>query len=200
MLSLLGETVTLQIGGAVATYDPCFLAPSEATALFDELVEITPWESHTLSIYGRDVPVPRLTCWYGDAGTRYSYSGIANDPQSWTPALARLRNALGERAGSPFNSVLLNYYRDGRDSVAWHADDEPELGRDPVIASVSVGAPRTFWFRENATRRQHSLLLDHGSLLLMGAGLQRACKHAVLKEPGCGPRINLTFRHVGKGR
>lgn len=181
---------------AALDYTGDFLPPPEAEALFVCLRDAVPWQQHELRFGQRVVAVPRLTCWYGDAGAAYTYSGIANEPLPWTPALAHVRDRLEQRVGVRFNSVLLNYYRDGKDSVAWHADDEPELGPDPVIASVSLGASRTFWVRERATKKKYSLSLDPGSLLVMGQGVQRTYEHAVLKEPGSAPRINLTFRRV----
>jgi alkylated DNA repair dioxygenase AlkB len=183
-------------------YIPGFLGAAEADALLDALEIGIRWQQPALRFGGVAVPMPRQTAWIADPGLAYRYSGIDNAPASWTPELAALRDRLNglvppERA---FNSVLLNRYRDGRDSVSWHADDEPELGSDPVIASVSLGTARTFWLRDNATGRRSSLLLEHSSLLLMRSGLQRTHQHAVLKERVSGVRINLTFRRIIRAR
>ena len=149
-------------------------------------------------IFGKVTPLPRLTAWYGDEGAGYEYSGIRNEPLEWTAELARLRDEAGEAAGVSFNSVLLNLYRDGSDSVSWHSDDEPELGQDPTIASVSLGATRRFKLRHKATRETVVRDLEDGSLLLMSGNSQRLWEHCITKtRRPVGKRINLTFRVVG---
>ena len=136
---------------------------------------------------------PRLTAWYGDEGKTYVYSGIRNHPLPWTPLLLALKAKAEGFAESAFNSVLLNYYRDGGDSVGWHADNEPELGGRPVIASLSLGATRTFELRRRTTGKVAKLPLTSGSILVMRGTTQHNWVHRVPKEPGSASRINLTF-------
>lgn len=143
------------------------------------------------------MPAPRLEAWYGDAGASYSYSGLAHEPLPWTPELQRLRERVEVAAGTTFNSVLANLYRDGNDSNGWHADDESELGEQPVIASLSLGAARRFLLRHRASVERVEVVLEAGSLLLMRGKTQQCWKHSVPKQRTVhAPRINLTFRRV----
>jgi alkylated DNA repair dioxygenase AlkB len=188
----------LPLGGTLA-YDPSWLSPPEADALLGTLRADVPWTQGTITLFGRDLPEPRLTAWFGDAD--YTYSGRTVRASPWPPPLAALRARVERAAGTPFNAVLLNRYRDGRDSMGMHSDDEPELGPEPVIASVSLGAPRRFVLapKKKAGRREgsHAIELAHGSLLVMGAPCQAMYRHGVPKAPpGAGERINLTFRRV----
>ena len=174
-----------------------FLTAPEAATLFQSLRSELDWQEEALVIAGRQVMVPRLVCWYGDPGARYRYSGVSHEPLPWTPALTRLRTAVEQRSGSRFNSVLGNLYRSGQDSMGWHADKEKELGPNPVIASLSLGATRRFLLRHNRTREQIELGLTDGSLLIMGGRLQHDWRHCVPKAPrGAEARINLTFRLI----
>jgi alkylated DNA repair dioxygenase AlkB len=181
---------------------PYFLTPLESAALLQALLTETPWRQLEMQMYGRRVKTPRLTCWYGDAGAVYTYSGIRNEPLPWTPSLSSLREGVQRASGAAFNSVLLNLYRDGRDSMSWHSDDEPELGANPIIASVSLGAQRRFDFRrarveKGARRETRSIELTDGSLLLMSGNTQGDWQHSVPKAARVnGRRINLTFRRV----
>lgn len=138
-----------------------------------------------------------FSCWIGDEGTAYKYSGALFEPHAWTPSLAALRDELAARFELRSNSVLANLYRDGHDSMGWHSDDEPELGREPVIASLSFGAVRRFRFRSRETKRV-SLALDlaSGSLLVMRGATQRLYHHDLPKTARAGARINLTFRTI----
>lgn len=156
------------------------------------------WRQERIRVYGREHAVPRLTAWYGDRGATYTYSGIRHEPQPWSPTLVAMRERIEAAAGARFNSVLLNRYRTGADSNGWHADDEPELGPAPVIASVSLGAARRFALRRRGeTRRLVTLVLEHGSLLIMSGRSQQEYQHTVPKEARvAGERINLTFRLV----
>jgi alkylated DNA repair dioxygenase AlkB len=174
---------------------------AEADALLAALGSEIPWQRHRLKLFGREVDAPRLSCWIGDADASYVYSRVRFDPLPWTPTVARLRDDLAARVGVRFNSVLANLYRDGRDSVGWHSDDEPELGATPVIASLSFGATRTFRLRSRATREAAlSLDLVHGSLLVMAGDTQRLYQHALPKRAGVTrARINLTFRCIDTG-
>lgn len=179
------------------TLDPAFLARPAADALLAALFDSVAWEQHRITLFGKSVPVPRLTAWYGDAGASYRYSGLTVEPRPWTAELLALKRAVDAAAGSTFNSVLLNLYRDQNDSVAWHADDEPELGTNPLIASVSLGEVRRFQLRHNATKEVRTLVLPHGSLLVMAGATQHTWKHRVPKETSPrGPRVNLTFRVI----
>lgn len=175
-----------------------FFNPTESAVLFQELSDKIAWTQQRINVPGGPVPLPRLTAWYGDAGKGYSYSGITSQPERWIPVLLTIKARVEVIAGVQFNSVLLNYYRNEQDSVSWHSDDEPELGTNPVIASVSFGATRTFQFKhkEKAELRQKIELTD-GSLLLMRGTTQHFWRHQIPKtKTPCGPRINLTFRII----
>jgi alkylated DNA repair dioxygenase AlkB len=171
----------------------------EASELFRALRDGIDWQREEVVIFGQRRPVPRLVAWHGDPGARYCYSGTHHEPLPWTPALEQVRGRVQALAGCEFNAVLLNLYRDGRDGMGWHADDEPELGPEPVIASVSLGAVRRFCLRHRRHRAPRlDLSLPHGSLLLMSGPTQRNWVHAVPKTAvPVGERINLTFRRVG---
>lgn len=176
-----------------ADHVPGWLDRDEADQLLAHLAASKPWEQQELRRYGRTVPVPRLTCWVGDAA--YTYSGISNSPHPWTPELADLRDRLEATTGASYNSVLCNLYRDGRDAVGWHSDDEPELGPRPVIASISLGATRTFKLRHQATRDVVDFELGHGDVLVMREESQSDWRHSVPRRARVTePRINLTFR------
>jgi alkylated DNA repair dioxygenase AlkB len=192
------QCLDLGLADGEARLWPMAFAPAEAARLFDELRADIRWQQEEIMMFGRRRRVPRLVAWHGDAGASYRYSGTDHDPEPWTPALERVRARVHELTGAEFNAVLLNLYRDGRDGMGWHADDEPELGRNPVIASVSLGAPRRFCLRH---RRRKDLKLDldlpHGSLLVMAGPTQHHWLHALPKtRRQVGERINLTFRRV----
>jgi alkylated DNA repair dioxygenase AlkB len=200
----------LPIAGADVGFAAGWLPADEADALFAALTLQVPWEVHRIRMFGRLVDSPRLSCWIGDAEATYVYSGTRFAPRPWPPALRPLRERLAREAGVDFNSVLANLYRDGRDAMGWHADDEPELGPQPVIASVSLGAPRRFVFRRRPLRGakpraaepgKHPLDLPHGSLLLMAGDTQANWQHALPRTAkAVGPRINLTFRRIDARR
>jgi alkylated DNA repair dioxygenase AlkB len=164
-----------------------------------ELIESTPWRQEAVTIYGKKRMQPRLIAWYGDVEQRYSYSGISMEPLPWTDTLNQLRAVVQDVTHERFNSVLLNYYRDHQDSMGFHSDDEKELGPRPVIASVSLGATRTFVLKHKSRRELSParLELPSGSLLLMRGLTQKNWKHGNDKQSRpCGPRINLTFRQI----
>ncbi|MEZ5990345.1 MAG: alpha-ketoglutarate-dependent dioxygenase AlkB [Planctomycetota bacterium] len=174
-------------------------AGADADAWLAGLLAGLPWTQDRVEMFGRSLVVPRLSAWFGEPGAEYSYSGIAMRLRPWTPLLAGIRAVVEDAAGHGFNSVLANLYRDGRDSVSWHADDEPELGREPVIASLSLGASRRFRLKHKHRKdlRRIDLDLHHGDLLLMEGATQREWLHAVPKRRAAlGPRVNLTFRWV----
>ena len=178
--------------------DRDWLPRAEAAALFADLLARLPWEVHRIRMFGRMVDSPRLSCWIGDAGAVYRYSGARFAPQPWVPALQAMRGRLQRTLDTPFNSVLANLYRDGADAMGWHRDDEKELGDTPCIASVSLGATRRFVLRHvGDPARRVSLELEAGSLLVMAGATQRNYRHALPRTARpVGARINLTFRHV----
>ncbi len=158
------------------------------------------WRQDFLNMYGREVALPRLTAWHGDPDRCYTYSGLTLWPQPWNTVLAWLRDRLRDHTGIRFNSVLLNWYRGGNDHMSWHADDEPELGHNPTIASVNFGISRRFILRRNDDR-QHKIEfpLGHGSLLVMSGATQHHWQHSVPRQKRVrGSRINLTFRVIHK--
>lgn len=191
----------LPLPDADVHYAPAWLAPDEADALLQRLLDEIPWERHRLRMFGREVDAPRLSCWIGDPGTTYVYSRSRFEPGPWTPSLLSLRERLELACEARFNSVLANLYRHGEDSMGWHSDDEPELGSQPVIASLSLGTERRFRFRRKVPRGTSAppvgLTLSHGSLLCMAGDTQRCYQHDLPKSTGIiGPRINLTFRLI----
>lgn len=174
------------------------LDPSLADAAFEALRASVPWRQERLVMFGREIDVPRLEAWIADPGLSYTYSGVRHEPQSWTPELLDMRGIVGALAHESFNSVLCNLYRDGSDGVDWHADDERELGDEPVIGSVSLGASRRFDLRrvdDHSVRA--SVELHHGDVVIMRGTTQALWRHRVprTKRP-VGERINLTFRRV----
>lgn len=163
--------------------------------LFARLRAELPWEQHDITLFGRTVPTPRLTAWIGD--NAYTYSGVTNQPSAWPADLAAVRDRLAETLGLELNSCLANLYRDGSDSMGYHSDDEPELGPRPVIASLSLGARRTFTLRHRVSRQRWSWSLGAGDLLVMRGESQSDYAHAVPKTTrAVGPRMNLTFRFL----
>lgn len=185
----------------VRLWRPAF-QPAEADDLLALLRTRIDWQQEEIVIFGERRRVPRLVAWHGDPGTAYTYSGTVHEPLPWTPELQQIRHRVEELTAHRYNSVLLNLYRDGRDGMGWHADDEPELGREPVIASVSLGTTRRFKLRQRRSRIAASTLdLAHGDLLLMAGQTQHAYVHAVPKTARpVGVRINLTFRWVHPDR
>jgi alkylated DNA repair dioxygenase AlkB len=195
-----GGPLVLELGGQLWLY-PNWLAPPEADELFRQLRQGVPWSQGTLHQFGREVLEPRLSAWFGDAD--YTYSGRTLRSAPLPPPLASLCTRVERAAGTTLNAVLVNLYRDGRDSMGMHSDDEPELGANPVVASVSLGETRRFVLEpKKKSARAHDtsrreLLLGHGALLVMSGGCQHHYRHGVPKEERCqGERINLTFRRV----
>ncbi|MDX3933063.1 MAG: alpha-ketoglutarate-dependent dioxygenase AlkB [Stenotrophomonas sp.] len=175
-----------------------WLPRAQAGALQAALLREIPWEVHRIRMFGRLVDSPRLSCWMGDADARYRYSGADFLPHPWADVLLPIRERLQEELGKRFNSVLLNRYRSGTDSMGWHSDDEPELGSQPVIASLSLGAPRRFLLRRrDDDALKATCLLGHGDLLVMAGTTQIHYQHALPKSARVhGERINLTFRLI----
>ena len=192
----INEVIT--IDGYVSLYENLFDL-EESQNLFLELLNNITWQQENIKRFGRSIPLPRLTAWYGDASKSYTYSGITMNPLIWTPPLLRIKNKIEKITKHRFNSVLLNQYRHGKDSVAWHSDDEPELGKEPIIASVSFGATRQFMLKHKfkAEKEPITLNLNSGSLLLMKGKTQECWLHQVPKTGNeVAPRINLTFRTI----
>lgn len=192
---------SLSLPGADLRLWPRWLGRQEAEGLLAELLASVPWEVHRIRIFGREVDSPRLSCWVGDPDATYVYSRTRFEPHPWTDTLASLRRRAERACGTRFNSVLANLYRDGRDAMGWHSDDEPELGLRPVIASVSLGAERRFCLRprekSGVKREVRGIELPHGSLLCMAGETQRHYQHALPRTSAAvGPRINLTFRWI----
>lgn len=190
--------VPVALPGADTRIDPDWLPAVEAEVLFTTLRREIPWEVHRIRLFGRLVDSPRLSCWIGDPGTAYAYSGTRFEPQPWPTALLPVRARLSHETGVDFNSVLANCYRDGRDYMGWHSDNERALGPRPVIASLSLGQPRRFVFRQRAASGgKHDVLLSNGALLLMAGDTQALYQHALpATAKPVAARINLTFRRI----
>jgi alkylated DNA repair dioxygenase AlkB len=182
----------------VALY-PSFFSETESIHFLQHLLTQTKWRHDRVKFYGKEINLPRLTAWFGDLGKSYTYSKIEMDSLPWTPQLLEIKNRVEAATIIPFNCVLLNLYRDGNDGVAWHADDEPELGNEPTIASVSFGQTRKFQLRHrfNKEIEKVEIPLTDGSLLLMKGKTQQFWQHQIPKtSKPVGLRINLTFRII----
>lgn len=178
-------------------YFPSFLAAQDAKSLLDTLWTELLWRQQKIRLFGKEVMQPRLICWQSDPGVNYSYSGLDLFHSPWHPKLNALRSKMHSELGLVFNSVLVNAYRNGQDSMGWHSDDEPELGNAPTIASISLGAERMFRVRGKRARRSVGLTLENGSLLLMSGEFQARNQHSVPKSKKVRDlRINLTFRQI----
>lgn len=178
-------------------YYPNFIPYGDSLNLAEALYQTLEWRQDKIAMYGKEIDIPRLQAWYGDDSMDYSYSGIFLKANCWVSLLAELKQRIESFTQSNFNSVLANCYRDQHDSVGWHSDDEPELGVDPVIASLSFGVTRTFHLKHKVTGEKFKLPLQSGSLLLMSGKTQQYWQHALLKSKQQMPkRINLTFRKI----
>jgi alkylated DNA repair dioxygenase AlkB len=179
-------------------YTPGVFSPAESGNFLKGLIGHTPWKQEIVQMYGKAVKTPRLTAWYGYQNKSYEFSGNKYNPLPWTKELLAIKIRVEQIAEMQFNSVLLNYYRDGNDSVAWHSDDEYELGFKPTIASVSFGQERRFDVRQKADhKRKYSVILENGSVLLMKGDLQSLWHHRIAKSTQpMKPRVNLTFRII----
>ncbi len=189
----------IQLPGAELLFLPALFEQQEADALLVDLTHNIAWQQESISLYGQQHLLPRLTAWYGDEGSRYQYSAVNLHALPWTPTLLSIKQRMEAHSGGvQFNSVLLNLYRNGSDGVAWHSDNEAELGSNPIIASVSFGQERPFQLRHNQDKNlKYSLPLPHGSLLIMRGETQRNWLHQIPKSTKkMAPRINLTFRVV----
>ena len=194
----LSKTGRIELPDASLVFDPNFLPREEADRLFTVLQEETPWRHDEIRIFGKTYLQPRLTALYGNNGNSYSYSGITMEPLPFTPVLRALKAMVEHSCGHEFTTCLLNLYRNGNDSNGWHADNEKELGTNPAIASVSLGAVRWFHLKHRWDKaHSYKMALEPGSLLLMGGSMQHHWVHQVPKtRREVGPRINLTFRKI----
>lgn len=192
------EPIVFNLPNAEIIYFPAFLSKEEADSLFQILLENTPWQQDEITVYGKKHLQPRLTALYGNEGKPYSYSNIKMQPHNWSLTLQKIKSLVENICETNFTTVLLNYYRNGNDSNGWHADNEKELGTNPIIASLSFGAKRVFQLKHNTIAdAKKSIVLEHGSLLLMKGSTQHFWKHQIPKTAKpIGNRINLTFRSI----
>jgi alkylated DNA repair dioxygenase AlkB len=200
-LNIFGEALPpVALPADLMEYHTSILDAKESIELMETFINTVPWEQKTVTMYGKPIVTPRLMAWYGDTGKDYAFSGTKYNPIPWTNELLKIKTVTEKLAGITFNSVLLNYYRDGNDSVAWHSDDEYELGIKPVIASVSLGQVRRFDVRHKTDRQnKYSIELENGSLLLMKGDMQHNWEHRIAKSARpLRERVNLTFRVINK--
>jgi len=192
------EPEKISLPDADLLFWPQFFSNDDAQRWFADLTANVQWEAKRIMMYGREVAVPRLSAWYADPSKDYTYSGNLHTALQWTPELLILKQMVEQRTGERFNSVLCNLYRDGQDSVAWHSDDEPELGHEPAIASLSFGETRIFHLRRADDHKQKfDIELPSGSCLLMRGRTQQAWQHQIAKSSRpLHARINLTFRWI----
>lgn len=192
------EPIVFDVPDASIIYYPNFFSTEEATIFFDTLQKEIPWQQDDIKVYGKVYPQPRLTALFGNEGKSYSYSNITMHPHKWSPLLMSIKEKVEKTTEAIYSTVLLNYYRDGKDSNGWHADNEKELGTNPIIASLSFGAERMFQLKHNAIPNQKiNIPLAHGSLLVMKGTTQHFWKHQIPKTTKpIGSRINLTFRII----
>lgn len=188
----MSQTITMA-DGATLLFEETFLRPEEASCLFSQLRDAIEWKQEV----GHGRPFPRLTAWFADPGLVYRYSGVTHQGIGWTPELRDIKHQIEQFSGAGFNSLLINLYRGGQDSIGYHADDEPELGANPVVASLSLGATRDFVLKHKKTGEKQTFGLTNGCLLVMGGTCQNVYLHAVPKtKRQVGARINLTFRKL----
>lgn len=189
----------VHIQDANVSYIRQFELAQSPELIMQELISTVPWRAENVVVWGKAYPQPRLIAWYGDPERSYTYSGIRLQPLPWTSLLLEIKSRVEAISGSEFNSVLLNYYRDNRDSMGFHSDDEPELGLHPTIASISLGQERSLIFKHKTAQslKRIRLPLGSGSLLIMSGETQRYWLHGIEKErKQCGPRVNLTLRRI----
>ncbi|MES2748698.1 MAG: alpha-ketoglutarate-dependent dioxygenase AlkB [Bacteroidota bacterium] len=192
------EKITFDLPNASLVYFPHLFDVEKANLLFEKLYKEIPWQQDNITVFGKNHLQPRLTALFGNEGKPYSYSNIIMQPHAWNPILTYIKEEVEAHCNETFTTVLLNLYRDGRDSNGWHADNEKELGHNPTIASVSFGAERPFHLQHNLIKEsKQKIILEHGSLLLMKGETQHFWKHQIPKTAKpISPRINLTFRTI----
>ncbi len=194
-----GNGLQIDMPGAQLLHYPAFLLSAQADFYYRILLEQIEWREEQVFVWGKWHKQPRLIAWYGDADAKYTYSGRTLAPAPWTAMLGELRGLVQTKGDALYNSVLLNQYRDQNDSMGWHSDNEPELGVEPTIASLSLGDSRDFLFKHRSEKSLgiRRITLTHGSLLVMSGATQKNWLHAVEKErKPCAARINLTFRYI----
>ena len=188
---------TIKIQNGEYIYVANYFSKENSDLYFNALLDKIDWKQESMNMYGKTINFPRLTAWYGDNDKPYTFSGITLSPKKWTESLLDIKQQIEPKAQANFNSVLLNLYRNGEDSISWHTDAEKELGLNPVIASVNFGATRKFQLRHMNTNEKIELILTHGSLLVMKGELQHFWQHQVPKtKQAVKERINLTFRVI----
>lgn len=189
--------VKISMPDSDVVYFRSLFSPSEADSLFAHLQQQVTWQQEKIKLYGQTHDLPRLTAWYGDPAKTYIYSGITVHSLEWIAPLLEIKRRIESVSDWSFNSALLNRYRNGSDSVSWHADDERELGQDPVIGSVSFGEARPFQMKHKSLDEKRKIILQHGSYLLMKGSTQHYWLHQIPKSKrALGERINLTFRKI----
>ena len=194
---LTAQSATLELDDACLDFQSGFYSQHESLDLYKYLLDHIDWQQETIKVYGKSHLTPRLSCWMGDKSSIYGYSHTVMQPVPWDNKVLRIKQKIEGIANRSFNSVLINYYRDGKDSNGWHSDDEPELGLKPVIASLSLGAPRDFHLRHKANKKLiHKMSLTNGSLLIMSGTTQQYWQHHIPKRAKAEGRINLTFRTI----
>ena len=192
------EYIDLKLKDATVLYYPNFFNLSEADTYLSKILSNTKWQQDTITVYGKTYQQPRLTALYANNNKSYSYSNIVMHPHNFTNTLLEIKQKVETKTNTHYTTCLLNQYRNGQDSNGWHADNEKELGEDPIIASISFGAERIFHLKhKTGSNLKHKLILQHGSLLLMKEGTQRHWLHQLPKtKKDIGKRINLTFRYI----
>jgi alkylated DNA repair dioxygenase AlkB len=200
---LFGQTIEtpnpiIKFKDAELLYHPSFFDKAESDRIFKTLLETIEWKQDKIMMYGKELPLPRLSAWYGDNNKPYTYSGITLNPLPWTDELLQIKDKIEAEAKVKFSSVLLNRYRDGQDYVGWHTDAEKELGKNPIIGSVNFGATRKFQLRRIDDHKEKiEVELKHGTFLVMGGATQHFWQHQVPKTAHkIGERLNLTFRVI----
>ncbi len=189
--------ISLRPHDGEAIYYPGDLLPLANPSWLDILTDSIAWSNDTVKMFGKTLTLNRKSAWYGDSGAAYSYSGIRREPLQWTEELLMIKKSCEEVSNATFNSVLCNYYHDGKDGMGWHCDDERELGKEPIIVSVSFGAERIFAFKHRNSKERINIRLEHGSMLIMRGQTQHSWQHALPKSTIVHePRINLTFRNI----
>jgi alkylated DNA repair dioxygenase AlkB len=191
------QKIPLQDGELLFVQKP--FCPNDSHRYFNYLLTAIPWRQETIVLFGKRMQQPRLTAWYADEGKTYTYSGLKWDPQPWCNQLLEIKRKVEIASSTTFNSVLLNLYRNGNDSMGWHSDDEKELGANPVIASLSLGGSRKFQMRHKIRTAEaiKNIELQHGNLIIMRGATQQCWKHQIPKTKKIvEPRINLTFRNI----
>lgn len=201
--NLFGQTYensdpTIKLQDAELIYLPTFFDKKESDKIFKTLLETIEWKQEKIMMYGKELPLPRLSAWYGDNNKPYTYSGITLNPLPWTEELLIIKEKIETEAKVKFSSVLINRYRDGQDYVGWHTDAEKELGKNPIIGSVNFGATRKFQLRRiDDHKEKFELELKHGTFLVMRGTTQHYWQHQVPRTAiKIGERLNLTFRVI----